>query len=77
MPFVFDVVLLSDATMWALRTPHAAEPVVDVFGSDGVYAGTMRGRGLPLARYPNGDLLFARADAESGGTVLVRMTVKR
>lgn len=77
MPFVFDVVLLADATMWALRTPRTAEPVVDVFGSDGVYAGTMRERGLPLGRYPNGDLLFARADAESGGTVLVRVKVKR
>ncbi len=77
MPFAFDVVLLSDATMWVLRSPHQAPPVVDVFGSDGVYAGTMRGRGLPLGRLPNGDLLFARDDEESGGKLLVRVKVTR
>lgn len=77
VPFAFDVVLLSDATMWVLRTPHQAPPVVDVFGSDGVYAGTMRGRGLPLGRLPNGDLLFARDDEASGGKLLTRMKVTR
>jgi hypothetical protein len=77
MPFVFDVVLLSDGSMWALRTPHQALPVVDVFGPDGLYAGTMRGRGLPLALLPNGEMLFAKDDAESGGKVIVRVRVKR
>jgi hypothetical protein len=77
MPAVFDVVLLSDGTMWALRTPPRAAPVVDVFGSDGVYEGTMRGRGLPLALLPNGELLFAKEDAESGGQVVARMRVRR
>lgn len=77
MPFVFDVVLLSDGSMWALRTPHQAPPVVDVFGPDGVYAGTMRGRGLPLALLPNGEMLFAKDDEESGGKVIVRVRVSR
>lgn len=77
LPFVFDVALLSDGTMWALRTPHRAPPVVDVFGPDGVYAGTMRGRGLPLALLPNGELLFAKDDAESGGEVIARVKVRR
>ena len=77
-PFAFDVALLSDGTMWVLRTPTAAAAsVVDVFGPDGVYAGTMTGRGLPLARMPNGELLFAREDAESGGTVIQRVQVAR
>jgi hypothetical protein len=77
VPFVFDVVLLSDGSMWALRTPHQAPPVVDVFGPDGVYAGTMRGRGLPLALLPNGEMLFAKDDEESGGKVIVRVRVVR
>lgn len=73
-PFVFDVVLLPDGTMWALRTPAALRPaVVDVFNSEGVYAGSTTGMGLPLAMLPNGELLFARDDAESGGMVIVRM----
>jgi len=73
-PFVFDVVLLPDATMWALRTPHVVRPaIVDVFNSEGIYAGTTTGMGLPLAMLPNGELLFARDDEESGGVVIVRM----
>lgn len=73
-PFVFDVVLLPDATMWALRTPHNARPaIVDVFNSEGVYVGSTTGMGLPLAMLPNGELLFARDDEESGGMVIVRM----
>jgi len=75
MPFIFDVALHADGTMWALRTPTQAPPVVDVFGPDGIYAGTMRGRGLPLARLPNGELLFAKDDEESGGKVIVRVRV--
>lgn len=73
-PFVFDVALLPDATMWALRTPHGVRPaIVDVFNSEGVYVGSTTGMGLPLAMLPNGELLFARDDEESGGTMIVRM----
>ncbi len=73
-PFIFDVALLPDATMWALRTPHVVRPaIVDVFNSEGVYVGSTTGMGLPLAMLPNGELLFARDDEESGGTVIVRM----
>ena len=72
-PFVFDVVLLPDGTIWALRTPAALKPaVVDVFNSEGVYVGTTTGMGLPLAMLPNGELLFARDDEESGGVLIVR-----
>lgn len=77
MPLVFDVALLSDGTMWALRSPSQAPPVVDVFGPDGVYAGTMRGRGLPLALLPNGELLFAKPDEATGGQVIARVKVRR
>jgi hypothetical protein len=60
--------------MWALRTPSALKPaVVDVFNSEGVYVGSTTGMGLPLAMLPNGELLFARDDEESGGVVIVRM----
>lgn len=77
MPFIFDVALLSDGTMWALRTPHEAPPAVDVFGPDGIYAGTMTGRALPLARLPNGELLFAKRDEDTGGTHIVRVRILR
>jgi hypothetical protein len=78
LPFVNDVLLLSDGTMWALRTPHAVTPaIVDVFGSDGAYQGTIRGQRLPLALLPNGELLVPREDVESGGTVIARMKVIR
>jgi hypothetical protein len=77
-PFVFDVALLSDGTMWALRTPHTVSPaVVDVFGTDGVYVGTVRGLGLPLGLHPNGELLFQQEDTASGGVVIQRTKVTR
>ena len=73
-PFVFDVVLLPDGTMWASRKPAALKPaVVDVFNTEGVYVGSTTALGLPLAMLPNGELLFARDDEESGGKVIVRM----
>ena len=75
MPLVFDVMLLKDGSMWALRTPHQAPPLVDVFGPDGVYRGTLRDRRLPVAELPNGELLFAREDTASGGTVLARVRI--
>ena len=78
MPFVDDVQLFSDGTIWARRSLRSAkESVVDVFGSDGAYAGTVRGMQLPVARQPSGELLVPRDDAESGGTVLMRMRVIR
>lgn len=77
-PFVFDLALLSDGTMWALRTPHHVRPaVVDVFGTDGVYVGTVRGMGLPLGLQPNGELLFQQDDTASGGVVIQRTKVTR
>lgn len=78
MPAVHDVQLLSDGTIWARRSLRdAKESVVDVFGSDGAYAGTVRGMQLPVARQPSGELFVPRDDAESGGTILLRMRVTR
>lgn len=77
LPFIFDVVLLADGTMWALRSPREAPPEVDVFGADGVYVGTMTGRGVPLAQLPNGELLFAKPDQETGGQYIARVRVTR
>jgi len=78
MPFVDDVQLFSDGTMWVRRSLRMSKsPVLDVFGSDGAYAGTVRGMQLPVGRQPQGELLVPREDPESGGTVLLRMRVKR
>lgn len=77
MPFANGVVLLSDGTMWVQRSLQEEPPVLDVFGSDGAYAGTVRGFGLPLGRLPNGELLVPRDDEDSGGVIIVRMRVTR
>lgn len=75
-PFAFDVALHADGEMWVLRTPpEVADARVDVFGPDGLYRGTLRGRGVPLARLPNGELLFVREDSASGGQVIARVRV--
>ena len=61
----------------AAFTRLSKSPVLDVFGSDGAYVGTVRGMQLPVGRQPQGELLVPREDPESGGTVLLRMRVKR
>jgi hypothetical protein len=75
-PAVHELALLSDGTMWVQRNPRAAStPVIDVFASNGAYAGTTRGARLPLGRLPNGELLVPRLDEDSGGWLLARMRV--
>jgi hypothetical protein len=76
LPFVWDVQLLSDGTIWALRSqPLDRTQIVDVFGASGAYAGTARGRRLPVGRLPNGELLFPEDDEDSGGIVIARVRV--
>lgn len=78
MPHVHGLALLSDGTMWVQRALRGESPsVLDVFGSDGAYAGTIRGMHLPLALLPNGELLVPRDDEDSGGQHIVRMRVVR
>lgn len=77
MPFVQGVALLSDGTMWVRRSLRNEDPVLDVFGSDGAYAGTVKGFDLPVGLLPNGELLVTREDPDSGGFVVVRMTVRK
>ncbi len=78
LPFVTDVALLSDGTMWVQRSVRSAKPVVlDVFGSDGAYAGSITGHRLPVGRLPNGEVLFPVDDEESGGVVMARVQIAR
>lgn len=78
MPFAFGITLLSDGTLWVQRSVRNEKPVVlDVFASDGAYAGTVRGFHLPVGLLPNGELLVPMDDEESGGLVIVRMRVRR
>jgi len=77
MSYVQDVALLSDGTMWVQRSLRDEDPVLDVFGSDGAYVGSVSGFGLPLGLLPNGELLVSREDPDSGGFVVVRMTVRK
>ncbi|MGA0920880.1 MAG: hypothetical protein ACO3SD_09230 [Gemmatimonadaceae bacterium] len=71
--------LHKDGTLWVERTvPGSAEPArLDVFGPDGVYVGTVPGRGVPVGYLPNGEVLFVRARAEGSGVVIVRTTIIR
>lgn len=76
LPLIHDLQYLSDGTIWVQRSLRSAgEPVIDVFIADGSYAGTVRGMGLPLGLMPNGDILFARDDEDTGGVHMVRMKV--
>lgn len=77
MPFANGVALTKDGTMWVQRSLGNEPPVLDVFGSDGAYAGTVRGFGLPLGLLPNGELLVPQEDEESGGFVITRVRVTR
>ena len=78
LPLVNDLLLLSDGSMWVQRTPQIVSPgVVDVFGSDGAYLGTVTGMRLPLALLPNGELLVPREDATRRGVVIARVKVRR
>lgn len=76
MPFVHGLTLLSDGTMWVQRSVRNQRPVVlDVFGSDGAYRGTLRGFHLPVGRLPNGELLVPLDDTTSGGLTIARIRV--
>lgn len=77
MPLVQGLALLSDGTMWVQRSLRNEPPVLDIFGSDGAYAGTLRGFGLPLGLLPNGELLVPQEDEDSGGFVITRLRVSR
>jgi hypothetical protein len=78
MPSIFGLVLLTDGTIWVQRSLRDEVPsVLDVFGPDGAYAGTVRGMALPVGLLPNGELLVPVADEESGGQHLVRFKVTR
>lgn len=77
LPLVEDVQLFADGTIWTQRSRRGtSHTVVDVFGSDGAYSGSVRGMQLPLGRYPNGDLLLLREDAGNGELLLVRVRPK-
>jgi hypothetical protein len=77
MPFANGVVLLPDGSMWVQRSLRNEPPVLDVFGSDGAYAGSVRGFGLPLGLLPNGELLVPQEDEASGGFVITRLRVTK
>lgn len=77
LPFVQGLALTTDGTMWVQRSLRNEPPVLDVFGSDGAYAGTVRGFGLPLGLLPNGELLVPQEDEASGGFVITRLRVAK
>lgn len=78
MPLVHGLALLSDGTIWVQRSLRNEKPaVLDVFGSDGAYAGRVQGYYLPVGLLPNGELLLPADDEDSGGVVITRVRVTR
>lgn len=77
LPFVTGVALLSDGTMWVKRSGNAKPVVLDVFDSDGSYAGTLTGHSLPVGRLPTGEVLFPVDDEDSGGVVIARVQISK
>ena len=76
---IAGLALHKDGTLWVERvvpgTPEATR--LDVFGPDGVYVGTLEGRGVPVGLLPNGEVLFVRARAEGSGVVIMRTSIRR
>jgi hypothetical protein len=76
MPFIHGLALLSDGTMWVQRSVRNESPVIlDVFSSDGAYAGTLSGYHLPVGLLPTGEYLFPHEDEDSGGLVIARTRI--
>lgn len=72
------VALQSDARMYVQRRrPGAPAAVLDVFGTDGAYVGTLADPSLPVALLPNGEFLRPRAAVDGPGVVLTRWQVSR
>lgn len=78
MPEVHGVARFREGTLWVRRSMPSERPsVLDVFGTDGAYLGTVRGLNLPVGQLPNGELLVPLDDEDSGGLVIARMRVTR
>jgi hypothetical protein len=64
MPWISDVALAPDGTLWVQRyalAPHSS--YIDVFDATGAYVGTLRPDfPFPLGFLPNGDLLLSERD---------------
>lgn len=72
------VVLQSDARMYVRRRAAGdSVAVVDVFGTDGAYVGTLADAALPVALLPNGELLRPRPSEDGRGVVITRWQVRR
>jgi hypothetical protein len=74
-----QIALHKDGTLWVERTvPGTPDAVrLDCFGPDGVYAGTVPDRHVPVGYLPNGEVLFVRAHTDGPGVVIVRTTILR
>jgi hypothetical protein len=72
------VALQSDARMYVRRQrPGSGVSVVDVFGTDGAYIGTLGEADLPVALLPNGEFIRPRPAADGRGVVVTRWQVSR
>jgi hypothetical protein len=70
LPVVQDVLVLPNGRILVRRSLGVADPVLDVFAPDGGYLGTLRGKRMPVAMLPSGELLIPEADEETGGIVV-------
>lgn len=78
MPMIFGLARFREGTLWVRRSLHVERPsVLDVFGTDGTYLGTVKGLNLPVGQLPNDELLVPIDDEASGGIHIARVRVKR
>ncbi|HRN52314.1 MAG TPA: hypothetical protein PK788_02400 [Gemmatimonadaceae bacterium] len=78
MPAVHGVARFREGTLWVRRSMPSERPsVLDVFGTDGTYLGSVRGLNLPVGQLPNDELLVPIDDESSGGIQIARIRVTR
>jgi hypothetical protein len=77
VPLIEALALAPDGTLWVQRYTFEDEPPrVDVFDAEGIYRGTLTGRGLPLGFI--GDLvLFGEEDPSTGVERIVLLRLAR
>lgn len=78
MPAVHGLARFREGTLWVRRSLPSERPsILDVFGTDGAYLGTVRGLNLPVGQLPNDELLVPIDDEASGGIQIARIRVTR
>lgn len=78
LPVISELAFGPAGTLWARRHTFPGEPpVTDVFDREGVYLGTVTGRGVPLGALGPDRILFPIEDPATGITVIGIFRIER